>query len=215
MTYIICLEGQDGVGKTTQINKLASYLESKGYETHYLKTPGHTPLGKDLRKLLLSPEQGKEIDGYAAVGLFLADMVDQYQRGMLPLLNKRGCFILLDRFWYSTWCYQTPDGVDCNLLRALFKDALPIDPDLKIFLDLPLAESLDRCRERGNLDYIESRPIEYHTSVYERYQTIVALEQFKRVPIKGMDIDSIHTAIVGLVDELTHLHRPAKSSVLA
>lgn len=213
MTYIVCFEGQDGVGKTTQISLLKGYLESIGYEVHYLKTPGQTPLSKDLRKLLLSPEEGKEVSGYGALGLFLTDMVDLYHREIIPLLGKVDCFILLDRFWYSTWCYQSTEGVNTDLLRGVFKDALPIEPDLKVLLDAPLEESLKRCKERGNLDHIESRPIEYHQSVFDRYQTIATLEYFKRVPVN--DIESTHKQIIELIETIISSHKPARDSVLA
>jgi dTMP kinase len=209
MTYVICFEGQDGVGKTTQIGKLKVYLEGQGFEVVSLKTPGQTQLGKDLRVKILNPLPGQEVRGYGAVGLLLTDMVDLYEREIIPKLGKEGQVILLDRFWYSTWCYQCSEGVDKRVIRSLFKEALPLQPDLKVLLDMPLEESLVRCQDRGKLDFIESRPKEYHKDVYERYQKIAILEGFKRVRVSN--IESTHKAVVRLVDELIGIHRPANS----
>lgn len=199
MTLTICLEGQDGVGKTAQANLLAMYLKGKGLSVEYMKCSGYTPLGKDLRKLILHPEEGKEVKGYAALGLFLTDMTDMYERGIIPLLGKVDV-IILDRFWYSSWCYQSVEGVDRKLLLDLFRRALPLKVDLKVLLDLPLEVSRQRCKERGDLDAIERRGEDYHTQVYEAYQDLVAVEGFERVRVS-----SVHETHLALIDKVNSL----------
>lgn len=199
MTVTICLEGQDGVGKTTQANLLAMYLRGKGLSVEYMKCCGYTPLGKDLRGLILHPEEGKEVKGYAALGLFLADMADMYERGVIPLLGKVDV-IILDRFWYSSWCYQSAEGVDRKLLLDLFKRALPLKVDLKVLLDLPPEVSMERCKERGNMDAIESRGADYHTQVYEAYQDLVTVEGFERVKV-----NSVHETHLTLIEKVNSL----------
>jgi thymidylate kinase len=165
-------------------------------------------LGRDLRKLLLSPEPGKEAHGFSAVGLFLADMVDLFQREILPTLGKERTVILLDRFWYSTWCYQAPDGASKRLLLELFREALPITPDLKILLHLPLEESLRRCKQRGAIDYIEARPREYHQQVFNNYQELALIENFHIVPAET--VEGTHQTVIGLYEQfLRHSHKPS------
>lgn len=196
MADVICLEGQDGVGKTTQAAHLRAALESMGMKAYTFMAPGETKLGRKLRALLLNPSKGAEPEGYVSVALFEADMIDTYHKAIRPILGEKNTAIVLDRFWYSTLCYQCgfPNGVNWEHVKSRFSETVPYKPDYRILLDLPLEVSLKRC---GKADAFERKPLDFHERVYANYQRVAEEERFQRVEVGS--IDETHRRILTLL----------------
>ena len=149
----LVLEGIDGCGKTSQIQTLAAWLPRSGLlppgtEVITTREPGGTPLGLALRELLLHPPGEAAPGATAELLLYAADRAQHVQQCIEPALAA-GHWVLCDRFTGSTAAYQGHGrGLSLALIRQLEAIATTgLVPDLTLWLDLPLAESL---RRRGH-----------------------------------------------------------------
>ena len=97
----ITFEGIDGVGKTSQISMVASYLKEKGKEVIATREPGGTPEAENIRNLILSNHFTK----YTDILLFTAARVEHYNSLIKPSLDA-GKTVICDRFLDSTLAYQ-------------------------------------------------------------------------------------------------------------
>jgi len=157
----IAIEGIDGSGKTTLTLALADWLPTSGLmppgaQLITTREPGGTPLGQEIRRLLLDPPGGAAPCPRAEVMLFLADRAQHVETVILPALIA-GHWVLTERFSGSTVAYQGfGRGWRPSELAALDQIATGrLEPDLTLWLDLPLAESLRRRGHRP-VDRIEA-----------------------------------------------------------
>ncbi len=149
--YFISFEGVDGSGKSTQIQKLARFLEGRGFDIVITREPGGSKGGEEIRNLLL---QGN-VDRWSAeteILLFTAARRDHLERIILPAL-KEGKIIICDRFTDSTRMYQGMRGVNLrNLVDALNEKVIKFDPDLTIVIDINPEISLKRAKSRKTVE---------------------------------------------------------------
>jgi dTMP kinase len=146
----VVLEGIDGCGKTTQLQRLMAWLPGSGLlapggQVVLTREPGGTPLGQALRQLLLHPPQGAAPLSTAELLLYAADRAQHVEQVIRPALVA-GHWVLSDRFSGSTAAYQGHGrGLDLALIAQLEVIATAgLQPDLTLWLDLPVAESLRR-----------------------------------------------------------------------
>src|SRR5947207_9266204 len=100
---LIVLEGVEGAGKTTQVRLLAERLAAARIPCVAVREPGGTPVGDDIREILLHPEQ--EITAATEALLFMASRAELIAREILPAFVE-GATVLVDRFFLSTYAYQ-------------------------------------------------------------------------------------------------------------
>src|SRR5438105_6384878 len=100
---LVVFEGAEGAGKTTQIRLLAEQLTKAGIPCIAVREPGGTPVGDDIRGILLHPEQ--EISAATEALLFMASRAELVAREILPSIVE-GLVVLVDRFFLSTYAYQ-------------------------------------------------------------------------------------------------------------
>jgi dTMP kinase len=101
--WLISLEGLDGVGKTTQIERLGQWLRGRGVEVLSVREPGGTPFGETLRELVLHRvEAASPMAEFLVFASARAELMDSL---VLPALN-RGSVVLMDRFVDSSVAYQ-------------------------------------------------------------------------------------------------------------
>lgn len=152
----IAFEGVDGAGKSTQVAALRDHFAAQGREVTIVREPGGTPLGEELRRLLLS-NTAIPMTAEAQALLFLASRVQLYESVIRPTL-ERGAVVIADRFHISTLVYQGVAG-DLGLERAR-EIVLAVlgerRPDLNVVLDLPLEKCLKRLA--GIRDRFEEQP---------------------------------------------------------
>jgi len=145
--YFITFEGIDGSGKSTQIQKLAEFLEARDFDIVITREPGGSTGGEEIRNLLL---QGN-VDRWSAeteILLFTAARRDHLERIILPALEK-GKIVICDRFTDSTRMYQGMRGVNLrNLVDTLNEKVIKFDPDLTIVIDINPEISLARAKSR-------------------------------------------------------------------
>ena len=145
--FFITFEGIDGSGKSTQIQKLAKFLEDNGFDIIMTREPGGSVGGEEIRNLLL---QG-EVDRWSAeteILLFTAARRDHLERIILPALQD-GKIVICDRFTDSTRMYQGMRGPKLrNLVDNLTEEVINCEPDLTIIIDIDPEISLKRAKSR-------------------------------------------------------------------
>src|SRR2546423_15369610 len=161
---LIVLEGAEGAGKTTQIRLLAERLTTAGIQCVAVREPGGTPVGDDIREILLQPEQ--EINASTEALLFMASRAELVNREIVPSLQK-GMVVLVDRFFLSTYAYQIVGRrLPEDEIRAANRLATAgLIPDLTLLLDVPVGEGLGRADARGARDRMERADDDFHVRV--------------------------------------------------
>jgi dTMP kinase len=181
--HFITFEGGEGVGKSTQIARLALHLETSSKEVVTTREPGGSPLGERIRELLLDPG-AENRSALTETLLFCAARSDHIERIITPAL-ERCAWVLCDRFSDSTRAYQgTADGVSDDVLSMLEKIVLSdVAPNLTILLDLPVGEGLKRVQARAHSekqgaqqDQFERRSTKFHERLRQGFLEIAARE---------------------------------------
>jgi dTMP kinase len=166
---LIVFEGAEGAGKTTQIRILAERLATAGIAAVVVREPGGTPVGDDIREILLHPEQ--EITAASEALLFMASRAELVAREIRPSLGA-GFVVLVDRFFLSTYAYQIvgrglPEA-EVRAANALATAGLV--PDLTLLLDISAAHGLERADARGARDRMEKASDDFHASVANAFR---------------------------------------------
>ena len=148
--YIV-IEGQDGAGKTTQIDLLARYLEGQGKKVLVVKEPGSLPVGEKIRELVKDKTYGFSAEGNLL--LFTAARLELWRKVIAPALEQ-GVYVLCDRNWWSTLAYQHyGQGLDRELITGLTQQLLDqkyITPDLGFVIVLAEQTRLERMQARNH-----------------------------------------------------------------
>jgi dTMP kinase len=155
----ISLDGLDGTGKSTQCRLLADWLRAGGHTVTPCIDPGGTPLGAELRSLVL--HHRSEIDRMCEALLFMASRAQLLADIIRPALAS-GHIVVSDRFLLANIVYQGhAGGLDVERLWEVGRFATSgLEPDLTIVLDLPPEQAARR--RLGPADRIEKRAVEYH-----------------------------------------------------
>ena len=178
----ITVEGIEGAGKTTNLAFAADFLQHAGKEVVRTREPGGTPLGEDLRALLL----GHRHDGMAAdteLLLMFAARAEHLHRVIRPALAA-GRWVLCDRFTDATFAYQGGGrGIAHDRIATLetwVQDRLR--PDLTLFLDVPVELGLQRAGQRSDPDRFEKQHVAFFGAVRDRYLRIASADS-RRVKV--------------------------------
>jgi dTMP kinase len=171
---LIVFEGGEGSGKSTQLRLLADALAGAGIAHRCLREPGGTPLGAEVRRLLLDREW--ELDARAEALLFMASRAQLVVTELRPAL-ERGEVVLLDRFFLSTYAYQmggrSLPEVEVRAANALATAGLT--PDLTLLLTFPVASGLARAAERSAAhDRMEREGHAFHAQVAAAFEQFAA-----------------------------------------
>lgn len=199
----ITFEGGDGSGKTTQINLLASWLESEGHTVVITREPGGTDLGSELRNIILHREGF--IAPRAEALLYAADRSHHIHTLVRPAL-KRGEIVVQDRYLDSSVAYQGAGRVlNPTEVRDISLWATEnLMPDLTVVLDVPASVAKERqAAGERQYDRLEAEAEDFHTRVRESYLALAAEEPERFLVIDGeSSIEEIHEAIVAKVSDL-------------
>ncbi len=152
----ITFEGIEGSGKSSQITLLTEYLRSKQRAVMLTREPGGTPIGDQVRKVLLDPAN-KALDPQAELLLYAASRAQHLTQVVRPALAS-GMVVLCDRFSDATIAYQGYGrGLDLTVIHALDRIVTAgMRPDLTIVLDVEAAVGLARARSRNDQQGLEA-----------------------------------------------------------
>jgi dTMP kinase len=163
----ITLEGSEGAGKSTLIVNLKKYFFNKNIDFIYTKEPGATREGQALRKILL--DKTIKLEPLSETFLLLADRLEHVRKIIKPALEKNKN-VLSDRYLDSTYAYQGAGRkIDKDKLDQLIKPLKFPEPDLTIYLDLPVEEGLKRAKGRDKLDRFEEEEIDFFERIRNSY----------------------------------------------
>jgi len=207
----ITFEGLDGVGKSTQMEKLAAWLRERKVDVITTREPGGTELGQRLRTVLLS-SRTSGLSSLAELALMFADRAQHVDEQILPAL-ERGQWVLCDRFTDSSEAYQgggreLGSEIILQLHAALCHN---LKPDLTILMLTDLEHSLNRARRRNQEQSREAEHDEnrfekesraFHRRVLAAYLAIAEREPERVIKVEAKAaIPKVHKRIVELVEQ--------------
>jgi dTMP kinase len=181
---LITFEGGEGVGKSTQIARLADALRRSGVEVLLTREPGGSPGAEEIRQLLVTGATNRW-DAVTETLLVFAARRDHLVRQMLPALVD-GRWVLCDRFTDSTLAYQGYGmGIERDQIEALHKFVCGfLKPDLTLVLDMPPEEGVARsvarraaAGETGAAQRYEQLDLKFHNRVREGFLDLAARDK--------------------------------------
>lgn len=172
----ITLEGMDGAGKSTHIPNIVSQIQAYGHEVVCTREPGGTPLGEELRALLLHKPMHPETETL----LMFAARREHIANVIMPAIEKGAC-IISDRFTDATYAYQAgAKSVSVEKIQQLETWVQgTLQPDLTILFDVPVAVSLERLALARSPDKFEREGADFFEKLRHAY-----LERAKNNPAR-------------------------------
>jgi dTMP kinase len=193
----LVFEGGEGTGKSTQIERLAAYLRSRGREVLVTREPGGSEIGRRVRALLLDPSLESMSPKTEAL-LYAADRAEHVEKKIRPALRE-GKFVISDRYVDSSLAYQGVArrlGIESVLdLSSWATDDLM--PDLVFLLDVEAESGLRRA---GASDRIELESLDFHELVHTAYHLLAS-----RYPERFVIVDASRSADEVESDILKHV----------
>jgi dTMP kinase len=201
----ITLEGGEGVGKSTQLARLAEALRARGLTIVTTREPGGTKGAEDIRALLMTGSDDRWNARTEAL-LFAAARADHVAKLIKPALD-RGEWVLCDRFVDSTRAYQGGAGGvsddDVMALHAVGSGGLL--PDRTLLLEIPVEEGAKRAEARdGAADRMGGKGSAYYERVAAKFSALAAAEpeRFAVINAMGAPEDVTDRLVAALADLL-------------
>lgn len=204
MGFFITIEGPDGSGKSTQVEKLSLIAKEKNWVL--TKNPGGTALGVKIREILLTDTSVK-LYPVAELFMYMADRAQHMSELVKPSLQEDK-IVICDRFIDSTVVYQGyARGLDKELINNLNEVATQkIKPNLTFLLDVSPEVGLQRAsiKHQGSHDKLESEGIEFQRKVREGFLELAKKEtnRFKVINTEELSIEEVHQKILGEINAL-------------
>jgi dTMP kinase len=196
----VCFEGGEGSGKSTQSRLLGDALTAAGYTVLLTFEPGDTLVGREVRRIVLSPETGTLADKTEAL-LYAADKAEHVETMVLPAL-ARGEVVITDRYVDSTLAYQ---GAGRSLAVEEVEQVArwatgDLRPHLTVVLDLEPSAGFERFEER---DRIEGESQEFHERVREAFVAMAKANPDHYLVLDARaPVDEIHATIRARIEPL-------------
>jgi len=188
---LIVFEAPEGAGKTTQLQLLTAWLGARGLPHLAVREPGGTPLGDEIRAILLDP--ARELSARTEALLFMTSRAELVARVIRPAL-ERGVMVFADRFFLSTYAYQVHGrGLPFAEVRAANALATGgLVPDLTLLLTLRASERAARAARRGAADRMEGAGDDFHERVAAAFARFASADWQEAHPECGpiVDIDA-------------------------
>ena len=200
----ITFEGCEGVGKTTQVERLRRYLEKTGQKALFLREPGGTVISEKIRTMLLSKENDK-MNGKCEALLYSAARAQLLGEVVAPALES-GINVICDRFTDSTFAYQgSARGLGMDFIDELNRLTCgDVVPDVTVFLDLSPHDAFARKGGADADDRLESQSIEFHEKVYEGYKEVAARYPERIVCVDASrDADTVWDTVIDVLRKRT------------
>jgi len=184
----VTFEGIEGSGKTTQIQMLSETLEERGVDHLLTREPGGTPIGDQIRKVVLHPAHSA-MSATCELLLYAAARAQHIEQVIRPAI-KQGRLVLCDRFTDATRAYQGHGrGLPLELIERLHAlEVLSLRPDRTLLFDIDAAAALARARERDHTKSadetrFEQETLAFHERVRDGYLDLARREKDRLVVI--------------------------------
>ncbi|GAL11665.1 thymidylate kinase [Vibrio astriarenae] len=195
----IVIEGLEGAGKSTAINRVLAALSAYGIQDiEQTREPGGTKLAEALRTLVKQDHEGEELIDTTELLMMYAARVQLVENKIKPAL-ARGAWVVGDRHDMSSQAYQGGGrGINAQTMASLRDISLgEFRPDLTIYMDIDPKIGLERARGRGELDRIEKMDISFFERTRERYlelaegdKSVIVIDAAQTIEQVGADIES-------------------------
>ena len=188
LNKFIVIEGINGCGKTTLIKKLKDFFENSNNNLVCGKEPGGTPVGDNLRNIVLS--SSKEMTPLTQFFIMSASRAEYVEKVLKKNINGTNFFIS-DRYYYSSLAFQAyAGGLDFDFVYNVSKNVVKeFIPDITFILDIDIETANKRLNLRNNTnsekDSFESEKLEYHNNVRNGF-----LDLAKKLPENFVIIDA-------------------------
>ena len=196
----ITIEGVEGAGKSTMMDRVAEWLQDAGHRVVRTREPGGTALAEKIREILLD-KKNHSLSSKAELLLMFAARAENLAENIRPALAN-GETVLCDRFTDATWAYQgggrqLPEDDIAALERLVHGD---LQPDLTLLLDLPVTLGLERAARRSASDRFELESAEFFERVRRAYldRAAEAPERFAVIDASE-DMESVWAQITGVL----------------
>ena len=199
----ISFEGGEGSGKSTQSKMLKSYLENIGETVTITREPGGTPLGNQLREILLANETGA-ISPRAEALMYAADRANHVFELIKPALDK-GEVVITDRYLDSSVAYQGAGRVlqPAEVARISRWATENLTPILTIIMDIPASIGLGRLQSQ---DRLESEPLAFHERVRQEFLNLANVDPERYFVVDAtQSVEAIHDQITERVAQISLL----------
>ena len=205
---LIVIEGTDGSGKSTQIEKLRRWIEDKSYGCMV----SEWKTSRLIANVIDDAKDRNLLNATTFSLLYAADFADRLENTIIPALDS-GFVVLLDRYTYTAFARDVVRGLNIDWVKQLYNYAP--EPDLVFYLDMPIDVLLKRVIGTTGLDYWESgRDIGLSTDFYESFKIYQAkcLEEYNKmkpeynfVSIDGtLPREDIHNKMIEHVEKLVN-----------
>ena len=179
MGMLITFEGPEGGGKTTIVKDLEKHLNDMGLTPLFIREPGGTNIGEQVREILKNP-QNKNMECLTEALLFQSARAQICREKIIPALNDRR-IVIMDRFRDSSVVYQ---GVGRNLGKDVINDLNDLStgglmPDMTILLNLRPEVGIARLPNVGGCR-LDSENITFHQKVHDEYLEMVKEDKLDR-----------------------------------
>jgi len=198
----ITIEGGEGVGKSSNIAFILSYLKDKAIDVVSTREPGGTELSEKIRDLLLDAKNKSMVSDTELLLMFAARA--QHLEALIKPSLKKGKWVLCDRFTDATYAYQGGGrGISMQRIATLEEWVQgDLRPDLTILLDLPIEIGMQRASERSTPDRIEQEKTHFFEAVRQCYLKMAANSpQRYRVIDASQTLEQVQKDIAAVLDE--------------
>lgn len=197
----ITLEGPDGSGKSTQIERIRTFFKQRGEKVILTREPGGTPISEKIRTIILDKEN-RDMDAMTEAMLYAASRAQHVAQVIRPAL-ERGEHVICDRFIDSSIAYQGygRDLGDCvSIINAYaVRDCIP---DITFLLKIDPSIGKGRIEQEAE-DRIEMEALDFHNRVYEGYEELELQFPSRIVGIDaGRDVEAISGEILEHIERL-------------
>ena len=197
----ITVEGTEGVGKTTNINFIKSWLRQNEIKFVATREPGGTPLAEEIRDLLLKPRDELVVSS-AELLLMFAGRAQHFNKVILPALQA-DTWVLCDRFTDATYAYQGFGRQMSSELIVQLENIVQGDirPDLTLLLDIQVEIGLERANDRGDPDRFEQEQQDFFNRVRAGYLSLANENSDRYVVIDAsQELQGVQTDIALALD---------------
>ena len=186
---LIVFEGIDGSGKTTISRLFFKYLEDKKIKTSWFREPSDSKWGKKIRKLADEMDSIPINDEFR---YFLEDRKWDVENNILPSLN-RGEIVILDRYYFSSACYQGARGMDVKMIIDENRKFSP-EPDLLFLIDVDIPTAMSRIKSSR---IVEAKLFEKESFLLKVRKNYLDLKfDFIKVIDGKRSIDSVLSSVI-------------------
>ena len=140
---LIAIEGIDGAGKSTQTKILKEKLSALGYSVKSLHEPTDGIWRKKIENLIKNGRQ--RISPETELSYFMFDRKEDVEININPSLKAK-MVVIMDRYYFSTVCYQGARGLDLDYIEKKNEEIAPI-PNITFILDVETETALNRIKK--------------------------------------------------------------------